>query len=167
MSFSRIMLLAAVFAALAPTATAQAQQADTIMGRPKMGVGYHISWPAYGLSGIYDVQPTLSLQAVAGFFGSWNSLSGRALYRLPQRPRGDVYGYAAAGAWSYSLLGNRESTINFGGGAGVDVDWRRFLQDLDLPLFTQIEIGLSSLSLPAAGYNGVFMSIGAGLHYRF
>lgn len=166
-----VALVIAFMATFASPSAAQtpdtAQDTAQVLERPKVGVGFQASFPAYGLSGIYDLQPTVSLQAVAGFFGTWTTVSGRVLYRFPQRPHGDVFTYGVLGSWGYTASRATASALLVGGGAGVDLDWRRFLSDFDMPLFSNFEIGLAMLDLPLAGYSGLFMSIGVGLHYRF
>lgn len=134
--------------------------------RPKLGVGFQSSWPAYGLSGIYDVNPTVSAQAVLGFLGGWTTVSGRGLMRFSQRPFLDPYGYAMVGMWRYDSGLADASAVSAGGGGGLDFDLRRLGPDLP-PLYLNMELGLSVMNMDLAGYTGAWMSFGAGLHYRF
>lgn len=131
--------------------------------RLPVGVGFHVNWPGYGMSGMYDIAPSFTLHGIAGFFGTWSSFTGRVLYRLPSRPRRDLYLYGGAGVWRYGATGETDPSV--GAGVGLEIDWRRIFKDSDLPLYSNIELGLATLNL--GGYNGVFMSFGSGLHYRF
>jgi hypothetical protein len=174
MRIQRSSILVALLAS-AVAAPAAAQQpvtdptqpaAPALLVRPQMGVGFQSTWPAYGLSGIYDVNPQVSAQAVVGFLGSWTTLSGRALYRFAQQPSFDPYGYGMVGLWRYSSGFANASAASFGGGAGIDFDLRRVGPELP-PLYLNMELGLSVVNLDLAGYTGAVMAFGAGFHYRF
>lgn len=147
---------------------AAAQQADlpVQLERPKLGVGFQSTWPAYGVSGIYDMNPTMSAQAVLGFLGGWTTLSGRGLYRFTQHPMVDPYGYGMVGMWRYDSGFSDASAVSFGGGGGVDLDLRKLAPDFP-PLYFNMELGLSMVNLDLAGYTGAMMAFGAGVHYRF
>ncbi len=161
--------LVLVFAALAAN-TAVAQSATGRGGpaealRPKVGIGFQTSWPAWGLSGMYDVTERVSGQAVLGFFGGWTTFSGRGLYHFGQEPQVRPYGYGMLGFWRYSLI-TSASAVTFGAGAGIDLDLRKLAPELP-PLFANAEFGISMVDLALAGYTGATMAFGAGLHYRF
>ncbi|CAN5718763.1 hypothetical protein BH23GEM9_BH23GEM9_12320 [soil metagenome] len=172
----RIICTAVMFAALsgavaAPLAAQQPTPTDVQpmagpQARPKLGVGFQSSWPAYGLSGVYDVNSKVSAQAVVGLFGGWTTLSGRALYHFAPQPSIDPYGYGMVGIWRYSLANANASAASFGGGAGFDWDLRKVAPDLP-PLYLNLELGLSIVDLELAGYTGAMMAFGAGFHYRF
>jgi hypothetical protein len=167
MRFLRSTLTAIVLGmALAGAAAAQQPTLQEQLPRPKIGVGFQSSWPAYGVSGIYDVNPTLSAQAVLGFLGGWTTVSGRGLYRVAQRPYIDPYGYGMVGMWRYDSGFTDASAFSFGGGGGVDFDLRKLAPDLP-PLYFNMELGLSIVNLELAGYTGALMAFGAGFHYRF
>lgn len=166
MRFFRGLALAVAFTAVAVSAASAQQPAEQVPERPKIGVGFQASWPAYGFSGIYDVSETLSGQAVLGFFGTWTTVSARGLARFAQRPQVEPYGYGMLGLWSFSALADDASTVSFGGGAGVDIDLRMLAPDLPA-LFWNVELGLSVVSEVIDTYDGAFMSFGTGLHYRF
>jgi hypothetical protein len=170
-----VVALATVAIVSAP-APAAAQQQPGVPGpgqpgleaplRPKLGIGFQSSWPSYGVSGIYDLNPTVSGQAVVGFLGGWTTLSARGLYRVAQRPHIDPYGYGMAGMWRYDSGLSDASAFTFGGGGGLDIDLRLLAPDLP-PLYFNMELGLSMVNLELAGYNGAMMAFGAGFHYRF
>lgn len=159
------LVATALVIAVAGTATAQQAETPEPQPRPPIGVGFQSSWPAYGLSGIYDVNPTVSAQAVVGFLGGWTTLSGRGLYRFSQRPFIDPYGYGSLGMWRYDSGFANASAVSFGGGGGVDFDLRMLVPDFP-PLYMNVEFGLSVMNMELAGYTGAWMSFGAGLHYR-
>src|SRR5690606_6500072 len=164
----RTGVLALAFALLAAnTAVAQqtgaGQHADAL--RPKTAIGFQTSWPAWGLSGMYDLNQTISGQVVVGFLSGWTTVSGRGLYHFSQQPQVKPYGYGMVGFWRYSLI-TSASAFTFGAGAGIDFDLRKFAPDLP-PLFANAELGISMVDLALAGYTGATMAFGAGLHYRF
>lgn len=171
MRLFRTGALALAFAALAAnTAVAQqtaspggGQQAEAL--RPKLGLGFQTSWPAWGLSGMYDFTQRVSGQAVLGFLGGWTTFSGRGLYHFGQQPQVRPYGYGMLGFWRYSVI-TSASAFTFGAGAGIDFDLRKFAPELP-PLFANAEFGISMVDLALAGYTGATMAFGAGLHYRF
>lgn len=150
----------------APLAAQDSSSSSEPPPRPRLGVGFQSSWPAYGISGIYDLSPTASAQAVMGFLGGWTTLSGRGLYRFAQRPFLDPYGFGMVGMWRYDSGLADATAVSFGGGGGVDFDLRGLAPDLP-PLYFNMELGLSVMNLELAGYTGAWMAFGAGLHYRF
>jgi hypothetical protein len=157
---------AAIFAVLAGPVAAQNSATPEPQPRPKLGVGFQSSWPAYGISGIYDVNPQVSGQAVLGFLGGWTTVSGRGLYRFAQRPFLDPYGFGSVGMWRYDSGFADASAVSFGGGGGIDFDLRRLGPDIP-PLYLNMELGLSIMNMELAGYTGAWMAFGAGMHYRF
>jgi hypothetical protein len=158
-----------------PAALAQAPtggQADA--PDSKFGIGFQSSWPAYGLSGIYDVNETLTAQAVLGAFGNMSTLSGRGLYHFQRAEKHSLYGFGTLGLWrhSYNFLGvsESESSVGLGGGGGIELDWRRII-DADEPeptfprLYSSIDLGFVLASFDHYDFSGLV--IGAGMHYRF
>jgi len=163
--------LTLAFAALAanaavaqqPAATGGGHQAEAL--RPRLGLGFQTSWPAWGLSGMYDFNQRVSGQAVLGFLGGWTTFSARGLYHFGQQPQVRPYGYGMLGFWRYSVVSSA-SAFTFGAGGGIDVDLRKFAPELP-PLYANAEFGISMIDLAVAGYTGATMAFGAGLHYRF
>lgn len=151
--------------ALAGPGTAQEPASPEAPPRPALGLGFQSSWPAYGLSAIYDLNPTVSGQAVVGFLGGWTTFSGRGLYRFSQRPFIDPYGFGSLGMWRYDSGFANASAVSVGGGGGVDLDLRMLVPDFPA-VYMNVELGLSVMNMELAGYTGAFMSFGAGLHYR-
>lgn len=132
--------------------------------RGTYGVGFQSSFPAWGLSGMMDLNPDVSLQAIIGFLGNLNTFAGRGLYRFHHEDFWNAYGYGMLGLWTYSLLGQSESAIGFGFGAGLEYDWRGFNEDLP-PLFWNLELGVGIVNLDL--YNFSSFMLGVGVHYRF
>lgn len=129
------------------------------------GVGFQSSWPAWGLSGMYDVNEEVSAQAVLGFAGTANAYSIRGLYRFHREESWNAYGYGSLGLWTYRhrVLGS-ESALGFGGGAGIEYDWRAINPELP-PIYWNLEIGIASVGLDH--YSVSALMLGLGAHYRF
>ncbi len=162
-------LLAAATLFLAAPGTSLAQEDN---GR--FGIGFQSSWPAYGLSGVYDVNDRVTAQAVLGAFGALSTLSARGLYHFQREESHTLYGFGTAGIWrhSYTFTGGSESQTSpgFGGGAGVEFNWRNILNGSGNgstfpPIFSSIDIGFVAASFDNYNFSGLV--IGAGLHYRF
>jgi hypothetical protein len=163
-----IPLAAAALLVLFPPQGLSAQDGAEPSGR--LGVGFQSSWPAYGLSGVYDVNERLTAQAVIGAFGSLTTLSGRGLYHFQRQEKYSLYGFGTVGIWRHSFralgISESETSPGVGGGAGVELDWRRLLDDSGFPpLFSSIDLGFVAASFDNYNFSG--MVIGAGLHYRF
>jgi hypothetical protein len=165
---SAALLAATVLLQAAPHA-ATAQENDN-----RFGIGFQSSWPAYGLSGVYDLNERLTAQAVLGAFGSLTTVSGRGLYHFQRQPSHTLYGFGTVGVWrhSWSLAGSSssETSPGVGGGAGVEFDWRSILGNSGNgsefpPIFSSIDIGFVAASFDHYNFSGLV--IGAGLHYRF
>jgi hypothetical protein len=151
----------------APAGTPQTSERES-----GFGLGFQSSWPAYGLSGLYDVSDRITAQAVLGALGTVTTLSGRGLYHFSRQPKYSMFGFGTVGLWryGYSALGVSESetAIGVGGGAGVELDWRGIFDDGDNsfpPLYSTIDLGLTLANFDA--YNWSALGFGVGLHYRF
>jgi hypothetical protein len=143
-------------------------------GGSPFGLGFQSSWPAYGLSGLYDMNERITLQAVLGALGTVSTLSGRLLYHFGRQPKYSPYAFGTVGLWRYSYrgLGSRssESTVAFGGGAGVELDWRGILTaEGETPtfpsLYSTIDLGLTLAGFEHYAWSA--FTYGVGLHYRF
>jgi len=165
-------LVAATLLFFLPPDGLSAQSGGEPNGR--LGVGFQSSWPAYGLSGLYDVNERITAQAVLGAFGSLTTLSGRGLYHFQREEKYSMYGFGTVGIWrhSFQVLGSSESQTSpgVGGGAGLELDWRRLLDASGdgsgfPPLFSSIDLGFVAASFDNYNFSGLV--IGAGLHYRF
>jgi hypothetical protein len=133
------------------------------------GIGFQSSWPSYGVSGLYDMSERITLQAIVGALGTVTNFGGRALYRFQLEDKYDLYGFGAAGALRYSVAGFSENAIGFGGGGGVELDWRRIFTPEDdsfPPLFSTIDIGFMANTFETYG-NYSALSMGGSIHYRF
>lgn len=130
-------------------------------------VGFQSSWPVYGLSARYDLNEKLVAQGVVGAASGLLSVSGRANYRFQQAEKYDVFGYAALTLWNWN--GNNtfasETTLGFGAGGGIEVDWPTILEDDEFPpLYSTFEIGFGVAGFD--NYDLSAFSFGASLHYR-
>jgi hypothetical protein len=182
MRVSALASAAVVLALLTVPAAGSAQQTQTPSsssptttsdGGSRFGLGFQSSWPAYGLSGIYDVNDRITAQAVLGALGAVTTVSGRGLYHFSRQEKYSLFGFGTVGLWrySYDILGHdeSESTVGVGGGAGVELDWQGILDEDDdgsfPPLYSTIDLGLTMASFDAYNWNA--FGFGVGLHYRF
>jgi hypothetical protein len=146
-----------------------ATETETInLQRGQFGVGFQASFPAYGISGLYDINREISIQAIFGFFGNLQTYAGRGQYRFAGDDAWNAYGYGMLGIWRYSFrfLGatSSESALGFGVGAGIEYDWRIWYPDFP-PIVWNIEFGIGHAGLDHYSFSS-FM-FGAGFHYRF
>jgi hypothetical protein len=145
---------------------ADAQTPADTTGR--FGIGFQSSWPSYGISGIVDVTNRISAQAVVGAFGTVSNFSGRGIYRFMREEIYNLYGFGTGGVWRYNHVGLDESVLGLGGGAGMELDWRRILGSEETrfpPIFSSLELGIVHANFDV--YNFSSFSIGGGIHYRF
>jgi hypothetical protein len=132
----------------------------------KYGVGFQSAFPAYGLSGMMDINEDISVQAIVGFFGSLKTFAARGLYNFQREDYWNLYGFGMLGVWNYSIGSVSETVPGFGLGAGISYDWRAFNADLP-PLFWNLELGLGIVNFDEVNYNFSTFMFGAGVHYRF
>jgi hypothetical protein len=168
---------------IVPFATAQTEQGETpafeqtvgIQGG-KFGVGFASSWPTYGVSGTMQVSETLTLEAVAGFLGTFSNFGGRVWYRFNRNPDYDLFAYGSASLFQYrytqfnfsngSTSRATESVPGLGAGVGIELGLGRlFGGDNFPPLFWTAEIGLSYAGFDHYDYSSFVY--GGGLRYRF
>ena len=152
-------------AAVLPVERSYAQDAEPAT---RFGIGFQSSWPSYGISGLYDLSEQITLQGIIGAFGTVTNFGVRGLYRFQTEDKYDLYGFGTAGMWSYDYSVDTENVVGFGGGAGVELDWRRILTPEDNsfpPLFSSIDIGFVLANFEHYDFSGV--TIGGGFHYRF
>lgn len=141
----------------------------------RFGIGFQSAFPAYGISGLYDVSDRITAQAILGAFGTLTTVSGRVMYNFQKEEKHALYGFGTTGLWRHSyrsVLGNSdtESVLGVGGGAGVELNWRTILDgdnpDSTFPrLFSSFDIGFVAASFDFYDFSGLV--IGAGFHYRF
>jgi hypothetical protein len=158
--------MVAIVEIVATVAPEQAAAQDAESGR--FGVGLQSSWPSYGLSGIYDMSDQITLQAVVGALGTVTNLGARALYRFNQQEKYNLYGFGTAGLWRYDYTIDTESVVGFGGGAGIELDWREIISPEDgsfPPLYSSFDLGFVLADFDHYNFSG--FSFGGGLHYRF
>lgn len=166
MRLTRTLSFAVVALALA-TPRLEAQEAS------RFGIGFQSSWPAYGISGIYDVNDKVTAQVVLGAFGALTTISARGLYHFQKEQKHSLYGYGTAGLWRHSFRGfgvsETENSPGLGAGAGVELNWREIIDDGDEPtfprLYSSLDLGFVAASFDHYNFSGFV--IGGGLHYRF
>jgi hypothetical protein len=154
-------------AMLAMAGAAEAQEES------RFGIGFQRSWPAYGISGLYDVNDRITAQAVVGAFGTLSTLSGRVLYNFQKEEKHALYGYGTSGVWRHSFrsvgFSDSETSFGAGGGAGVELNWRNIVDDSPdstFPrLFSSLDIGFVTARFDWYDFSGI--TIGGGIHYRF
>ncbi len=132
----------------------------------RFGVGFQSTFPAYGLSGMMDVNDEISVQAIVGFFGALNTFAGRGLYKFQDEDFWHLYGFGMVGVWTYSIGSFSETVPGFGLGAGISYDWRAFNEDLP-PIYWNLELGLGFVNFDEVNYNFSTFLFGVGVHYRF
>jgi hypothetical protein len=92
----------------------------------RAGIGFQSAWPAYGISGTYDLNQSLTGQAVVGAFGTVSTLSAWSLYHFQREEKYSLFGYGTAGVWwhSFRTLGTSDSETSPGlsGGAGIELN---------------------------------------------
>jgi hypothetical protein len=167
-------LAAFLLAAAVQTSAVHAQDMPAPAGAQErsspFGIGFQSSWPAYGLSGLYDVNDKITAQLVVGALGSWTTVTGRGLYHFSQQEKYNIYGFGSAGMYRYSFraLGasESESSLIVGGGAGMEFPLRKLFNDEDFPpLYWSFDLGFSAGSFEHYNWSGFIW--GGGIHYRF
>jgi len=168
-----LCLAALLGLAPSPAHAQEGAQASRQERSSRFGIGVQSSWPAYGLSGIYDPNDQITGQAVLGALGTVTTISGRLLYHFKRLEKYNWYGFGTVGLWrhSYRLAGisDSESAVAFGGGAGIELDWRRIIESGGSsfpPLYSTIDIGLTATT-GFDHYSWSALTWGVGLHYRF
>lgn len=143
----------------------------------RFGVGFQSTWPAYGLSGIIDVTPELTGQAVFGLLGPVKTFTGRALYHFSREQAYSPYGFGSIGLWRTTTVATTslfeatertESVLGFGAGGGIEFDWQELVSPDDdsfPPVFGNVEVGLGIVNFEHYDFSALM--IGGGLHYRF
>ncbi len=146
--------------------------------KTKFGIGLQNLSPAWGISGMLDITPDMSIQGIIDPLGNLKMYTGKGIYRFKKGPSWSAYGYGMAGAWShypyYDVVGwnvvkKTETIVGFGAGAGIEYDWRGLSADFsNFPLiWWNIEIGLGKIDFKKSGVDFSGIMIGGGLHYRF
>jgi hypothetical protein len=166
----RVLALALLLGLTAWAAPSAAQDSASESAESPFGIGFQSSWPAYGLSALWDVSDTFTAQGVIGAFGGLTTLSARGLYHFQREEKYSLYGFGTFGIWrnSYNDLDRSESETSpgFGGGAGVDLDWRSIIGDDEFPpLYSSIDLGFVAATFDHYDFSGLVF--GVGLHYRF
>lgn len=149
----------------------QPKKQKVVQTRMKYGIGFQSSFPAYGVSGMYNVNEKSSIQVVLGPFGYLKTFAGRVLYRFNRKTiphKYNVYGYGMLGFWSYTwhrwYAENRTETVpGFGAGAGIEYFFNDFLPEVGWNL----EIGLGFVDFKEVHYTFSTFMFGIGAHYYF
>lgn len=162
-----IALALALPLALAVPASVQGQDGPDNGSDSPFSIGLQSSWPAYGVSGKMDLSPSTQVQVVLGALGNVTTVSGRAYRFFDRQPKVSWYGFGTLGLWRWSDVFYSESAVGFGGGAGVELDWREILDSPDFPrLASTVDLGLTMASFDTYE-NWSLLSFGVGFHYHF
>ncbi len=133
---------------------------------PRFGLGVQNTFPSNGISGVMRLDGDISLQGIIDPFGILKTYSGRLLYGFNKEKEYELYVYGSVGAWSYSAFNITETALGFGGGVGIEWDWRNFRKTLP-PIYWNAELGLGFAGFDVVGYSANTLWIGLGAHYRF
>lgn len=155
------ILMAVACAVSTPVTAATSGNAE------KYAVGLQSSFMSGGLSAKMKINDKMSGQAVLGALGTLTSFSGRVLYEVKSDNYWDMYGFGTVGVWVWDggPYFESETAVGFGGGAGIEWDWRAIAPDLP-PLYWSLEAGLGVVNFD--NYTGFStFSLGGGVHYRF
>lgn len=167
MSAKRVLPISVIMLLIIPAVLpAQTDTDVTLPEDTRYGIGFQGTFPAYGISGMMDINEEVTIQAIIGFFGSLNTFAGRGLYTFRKDDFWRLYGFGMAGMWTYSIGSLSETVPGFGLGAGIRYDWRAFDASLP-PLFWNLELGLGFVNFDEVDYNFSTILFGAGVHYRF
>jgi hypothetical protein len=141
----------------------------------RYGVGFASTWPAYGLSGTFQLNEAMTAEAIVGAFGTISNFGGRLWYRFNLNPSYDLYGFGGVGLLRYgyrefvSFSETRRATENvlgLSGGIGLETGLQALFGDQNLPpLFFNWEVGLSYADFEH--YNFSSFMLGGGVRYRF
>ena len=167
MSKTPASVLATALLMLALTPGLQGQDGGGSTDSP-YSVGLQSSWPAYGLSAKMEMNDKLAVQGVLGALGSLTTLSGRGYWYLERKEKYNWYSFGTVGMWRWggSYLSDSETSIAFGGGAGLELDWRAIF-DPEFPrLFSTIDLGLTMANFDTY-QSWSLLGFGVGLHYHF
>ncbi len=151
-------------ALLLATSTAAYSQ-DSTSGNEKFAAGIQLGNQTTGFSFKYRATEKITGQVTLDFTGSITNYGVRGLYAFNTGPFYEIYGYASVALFRFDAILFTESTVGFGGGAGIEYDLRGLSPDLP-PLFASFEIGASLGSFDAfSGFS--LLGTGIALHYRF
>jgi len=153
------------FAALLLSTTYAAHGQEETSGGEKFAAGVHLGNQTTGFSLKYRATEKITGQATFDFAGSITNYGLRGLYAFNTGPDYEIFGYAALTLFRFDSFLVDETTIGFGGGAGIEYDLRSLAPTLP-PLFASAELGAA---LGSFGRFSGFSTVGLGLalHYRF
>ncbi len=160
----------AVLATMLTLATTQVCANDISNTLSKNGIYLGLQsngWYAGGLSAKMDLNDKLTGQAILGF-GTFTTVTGRALYKFMKQDHLDVYGYGSLGWWHWA--GDRywgsENSMTFGAGGGVEYDLRGLGAQFTAPVFVSGELGLNMVNFDNYGSVSA-LGLNIGIHYKF
>lgn len=157
------------------------EKQEVVQNQMKYGIGFQSSFPAYGVSGMYNVNEKSSIQVVLGPVGKLKTFAGRVLYRFNRKifpHKYNVYGYGMVGFWSYTGYGyyhwdaywgrwrwgeKTETVPGFGAGVGLEYFFEDFLPEVGWNL----EIGFGIVDFKEVRYDFSTFMFGIGAHYYF
>lgn len=169
-ALSETVLVVAVPADMAPEARAAAEAAGLgardIDTDKQFGIGPGSAFLSFGISGTYDVNETITAEAIVGFLSSLTSIGGRVWYRFNRNEGYDLYGFGGVSFLRFGGLFD-ESAVGVSGGAGVEIGLPQVLDNPDFPpIFLNLDIGIGVTTFDV--YDG-FSALGGGggIHFRF
>lgn len=139
----------------------------------KFGIGFQSAY-RWGISGMVDVAPNISVQGILAPFSDMKAYVGRGIYRFRIEPHWNTYGYGMIGAWSHPwdklegeiLVEETETTMGFGIGAGIEYNWQGRFPNLP-PVWWNFELGITKVKFEEADHLCSVFMFGLGVHYRF
>ncbi len=172
MKATSIILFSFLIILLSANSFVFGQEKEAQLEKTKYGVGAQFTFPAYGISGMLDINEIISAQGVIGIFGDLKTYAAKGLYKFKKTNYWNLYGYGIIGAWSYTGLETggldeiTETTLGFGGGVGFEYDLRVWDEEMP-PIFWNIELGIGVASFDKVDHDFSTLAFGAGIHYRF
>ena len=166
MSKFNLFALFILFAASLAAPSAWCNSSEIGSPPPRFGLGVQNTFPSNGISGVVRLDNDLSIQGIIDPFGILKTYSGRILYAFNEEKEYELYAYGSVGAWSYSDVFYTETALGFGGGIGIEWDWRNYRNTLP-PVYWNAELGLGFAGFDVVSYNLNTLWIGVGAHYRF
>ena len=167
---ARTLFLVAVMLLLASSIAVGEEEKDT-----RFGIGFQGSFPAWGISGVADLNESVAIQGVFGMFGDLKTYAGRGILRFSKGTYWNTYGYGMGGVWTYTgyefdddwtLRETTQTVPGFGAGVGLEYDWRAWSPNMP-PVRWNLEIGFARVEFDEVDYDFSSLMVGAGLHFRF
>ncbi len=141
-----------------------ATPASAEIGNGEYAVGFHSGFSSAGIAARIGIDDDWDAEGVLGIFGTLNYYGARGLYTLQDDDEWYTYAFGTVGIWTWESVLIDESVFGFGGGAGVEWDWRSLNSDLP-PVTWYGELGLAVASFDSYSFSS--FSIGTGFRWHF